>query len=139
MSTPYLILLLLGLFGVGETTYLLYCRTGRQPAACPIGDRAHCRAVLESKYNSAFFGIHNDLLGVVFHTCIVAAAGYALVTGSLPTQAFLGLRLAIGGSAAFSVYLVYVQSQVLKQWCFWCVLSALTTWTMAVVVFGFLN
>ena len=89
---------------------------------CPIG--FDCDRVIRSDYSS-FFGIPVEIIGLAYYGLVFL--GYGLSTAlpgffgptislfllSLTTIAFL-----------FSMYLVFIQGVVLREWCSWCLSSA---------------
>ena len=134
--TPFAVnflLLVLAASGLIETLYLIDKRYHAEAPACPIGDKGKCMMVLESEYNS-LFGIHNDVLGLMFYIGVAAISLFLLVTPSAPPIVTLALQMMIAGGSVMSVFLVYLQWRVIKAWCFWCLLSAITTWVMGGVV-----
>ena len=89
--------------------------------------------VLESKYNR-IFGVHNDILGLLFY--IAASILTALVVievGPLGTWNFL-FSLMVVGAAIMSIAFTYLQWRVIKSWCFWCVMSAITVAIMVLII-----
>ncbi len=126
--TAYAILFTMAAIGISETVYLI--RTRREENArvvCPIG--GGCNSVLESKYNK-LFGIHIDILGLLFYSS--SAILMALVVIEVgPVEAFSGIvALLVLGAALMSTWFTYLQWRVIKHWCFWCLMSALTVTVM---------
>lgn len=129
-----IIILLLSLFGVCETAYMMRTRLTKRPAVCPMGKEASCSEVLESKYNT-FFGIHNDFFGFAYYATVVLLSLF-LNIGFGPANYIKALLiLAITAGASMSIYLTYVQARILHAWCFWCLTSAATTWLLAIFIF----
>lgn len=96
-----------------------------QPLVCPIG--FDCHSVIYSSY-SKFFGIDITTLGVGYYGFIAALYTLFLVFGaSLPDYLYVIGFLFSVGAVIFSFYLIIVQSLVIRQWCLWCVLSAITS------------
>ena len=127
-----MVILVLSLLGLVETGYLISCRLRKQRPVCFAG--THCSLVLESDYNN-LFGIHNDILGFLFYVaCGMLSLLLMMTVGSTELELFL-LRIVVGFGAVMSVFLIFLQWKVIKAWCFWCLVSALTTWVMAAVVF----
>lgn len=89
---------------------------------CPL--RADCDAVINSGY-SKFFGIPVEALGIFYYGLM--AIGYAsfLIYPEIisPLTSFTILILSIL-AFLFSLYLTYIQAFVLKDWCFWCLISS---------------
>lgn len=117
--------LLLGLTAAGaiQALYLLRKKMTKKIPVCIIGEE--CGKVLESKYNK-LLGIPNEVLGLIFY--IVAAL---LVV--LQWKTLLDITIFAGGF--FSLILIYLQWRIIKAWCFWCLMSAITVFLMVVVDF----
>ena len=128
--TSFALLFTLSCLGIAETVYLIRKRLAAEKPFCPIGG---CEQVLTSKYSKMFI-IPNDVLGLMFYI----AAGFVTVFLFLeaPPDWFwlLGIRVMVGFGAIFSIFLTYLQWRVIKAWCFWCLMSALTTWLMGLIL-----
>lgn len=129
--TPHALLFTLACIGISETVYLIKKRRQEEAPACFVGQ--DCHVVLTSKYNK-LLGIHNDLLGLVFYV-IVAIVTALLVLEFQPFE-FLDLfiKATIFVGSLMSLYFTFLQWQVIKAWCFWCVMSAMTVCFMAAIV-----
>jgi len=111
-------LIVLAIFGIYIAGYLIYKRTTKKPLVCPVG--GDCEAVVSSKYGKTF-GVKNDLTGILYYIFIlVLALHLGFFQGFYPLWAKIITFLAF----LFSVYLVYIQARVLKQYCFYCLTSA---------------
>lgn len=130
--TPHALLFTLAAIGIAETSYLIKIRRLGQKAICPI-QASDCHIVLESKYSKTL-AVHNDLLGMLFYL-VVAVVAAALVIGT-PYANLLDtfVKLLILFGTFFSAYLTYLQWKVIKAWCTWCLMSALTVYLMLVIV-----
>ena len=131
--TAHATLFTLSAIGISETVYLIEKRKKLEQPVCPIGK--DCSKVLESKYNH-LFGLHNDVVGLVFYiaTALLTAL---LVIGwlqNLQTYFDLTLRLMVVAAAGTSFFFTYLQWRVIRAWCFWCVMSAITVLGMFVIV-----
>jgi uncharacterized membrane protein len=127
----FALLFSLAAIGVSETVYLIRQRKHSQHAFCVIGQG--CTQVLESKYNT-FLGIHNDVLGLVFYAGMgIMTALYVLGVEPLWVIDRLTMLMVAGGASA-SLIFTYIQARILKAWCFWCLMSAITTWLMTIIV-----
>jgi len=113
-------LIVLALLGIADSGYLIWKRARKEELACPIGGH-DCNIVVESKWSS-MFGVKNDILGLVFYLFLIAGAFLLL-------KEFQFVRYVIFAASALallaSAYLFYVQSRILKKYCFYCLLSAL--------------
>lgn len=128
--TALALIFTLAAIGISETVYLIKKRRQNDKPVCFIGE--DCHAVLESKWNK-ILGIRNDILGLFYYLVVSAVA--ALLVLELETN-FLNqaLILLLLSGAAMSVYFSYLQGAVIKKWCFWCLMSAFTTWTMLAIL-----
>lgn len=138
--TPLALLFTLSAIGISETIYLIRKRKAEEVPVCFIG--SGCHDVLESKYNK-ILGIHNDILGLVFYifVCTMSALilagqdGSQILFGYFPVELLklIDVIVIILG-AAMSVYFTFLQGVIIKKWCFWCLMSATTVFTMTVIV-----
>ena len=129
--TPHALLFTLAAIGIAEAVYLIRKRMAMEKPVCILGEE--CHVVLESKYNK-IFGVHNDVLGLAFYITVSFITAF-LVIGVEPIVLWVLLaNLAIGGGAVMSFFLVYLQWRVIKAWCIWCVMSALTIFFMGLIL-----
>src|SRR3989344_3245126 len=122
----FIIIAALGGFGVSANIY--YAKRNKQQLVCPTG--SDCNAVVTSKY-SKFFGIPLEYLGMGYFLTV------ALVYGSLifdPTiivgSGRLFLIMLSTAAFFFSSYLLFVQAFLLRQWCIWCILASMFSYTV---------
>ncbi len=115
-------LIVLGVLGMVDTAYLIWKNSRKQPMVCPIGD--DCNVVLESKWNKTFF-IRNDILGLLFYIGIIIGAILLFFDsdGIVKTILIIGSGIAV----LFSGFLVFVQAKILKNYCFYCLISSFIT------------
>jgi uncharacterized membrane protein len=122
----YLGVISCGIIGFCISIYIYFTKQRKQTHAmvCPVG--GHCDAVITSKYGKTF-GIENTLLGMLYYGLIVLYFLLGWLGITLPQPEVLGLlvKLATVGGFLFSVYLISVMQFKLKQWCSWCVGSAI--------------
>lgn len=98
---------------------------------CPVG--FDCDEVLRSSYGT-FFGIQNDRIGRYYYLSM--ASFYLLhLFIDLPENLVFATLLLSGIALLFSLYLVFIQLFVIKQWCSWCLGSALVNLLLFSVVF----
>jgi len=112
-------LIVLGILGVVDTSYLIWKSRKKQPVVCPIGEK--CNVVLNSKWNKIFF-IRNDVLGLLFYISVIIGAFLLFfdMNGIIKTLLTFGSGLGV----LLSVFLVFVQTRILKNYCFYCLISA---------------
>jgi len=129
--TAFALLFTLAAIGVSETVYLIKKRKMLERPVCIVGD--DCSKVLESKYNK-ILGIHNDILGLVFYLTASFITAFLVIEVESLRFWTLSARLMIFSGAVFSLYLTYLQWRVIRAWCFWCLMSAVTVFLMLIVI-----
>ena len=108
---------IVALFGMLNSLYIGYHRIIGRKIYCPTGEK--CNEVLESKY-SKIFKIKNDILGLIFYLTIFILGFYTYLEYIKISTLFLSL-----GALTFSSYLIYVQANKLKNYCSYCIFSAI--------------
>src|SRR3989339_832528 len=103
-------LIVLAILGIFDSGYLIKKRVKKQPLSCPIN--GGCEKVVESRWNAIFF-IKNDVLGLFYYILIL----------------FLALYL------FFALVLVFIQAKIIREYCFYCLISALINLLIFVNVF----
>ncbi len=117
--------------GISITAYLIRKRKAAEKPICPIG--GDCLSVLTSKYNK-MLGVHNDVSGMIFYILMAFFSGL-IVIGVEPVEIWNQIIVIVVGVATLlSIRFIYLQGIVLKAWCTWCVLSALTVFDMAIIL-----
>jgi len=79
--------------------------------------------VTESKW-SRIFGIRNEVLGLLFFTGMLFSMIYALPPLTPVTTLYLYQLLAAAGALLVSLLLVLIQFFILRDYCFYCLISA---------------
>ncbi|MDP6642136.1 MAG: vitamin K epoxide reductase family protein [Candidatus Nanoarchaeia archaeon] len=116
-------LIVLALLGIIDSGYLTYKHFKREKKlVCPIGD--NCSDVVESDYGKTF-GIKNEILGLIFYLSAFVIGIYLLYDGSLLIKNILLIGSGLG--VLFSGFLTYIQAKILKNYCFYCLISAALT------------
>src|SRR3989338_8540424 len=92
--------------GFGTAFYIFYTKRYRKQLVCPVGSDYY--AVIAVSYGALIFA-------PFFFNGIFLA----------------GLLLASAGAFLFSLYLLFAQAFLLRQWCIWCILSAM----LSIVIF----
>lgn len=129
--TSLALLFTLAAIGISETAYLVRTRMSHTHLVCPIG--VGCEVVLKSKYSRLFF-IPNDIIGLLSYV-VIAKLAALLVIGVEPIHMWLLLlQVLVGVASIASFVFTYLQWRVIKQWCFWCVMSACTLWSMGLIL-----
>ncbi len=111
------ILQIAALFGLFNSLYLISHRIVGKRIYCPTGEK--CNEVLESKY-SRIFKIKNDILGLVFYT-LVFILGFYVSLRYIKIIIFSLSLIAL----IFSSILIYIQAKKLKNYCSYCIISAI--------------
>ncbi len=118
--TTFIVLSAAGIFNAG---YLFVNHRGTKPMVCPLDH--DCNVVLESKWARIFFGIRNETLGLIFYCAlflgIIGTFAFSSYSSLLLTLLFWGTL----GGLLFSIFLVGLQIFVIKDYCFYCMISAL--------------
>src|SRR3989344_1610414 len=99
-------------------------RKKREPAPliCPL--KSDCNVVIKSHY-SKFLGIPIEILGMVYYSLTFLAHLLVILSPSLVLPGTVFFYLVASTIAfLFSLYLLAIQAFAIKQWCFWCLLSA---------------
>jgi len=119
----------LGLFGIGISSYLVYVHYNELTTVCLPG--FECDTVLTSSY-AEMWGIPISLLGLCMYT-LVALLGFWLLFERSERQDLLSLAIyafALSGTL-FTAYLYYLEIFLLHAFCTWCIGSS-------IVMFGLL-
>lgn len=128
-----IILAVLLCIGLLDALYLSYAQYAQSPLICGVLEG--CNAVSASPY-SKIFGIPIAYLGVIFYIGMLKMLFWQHF---IPTLSTWGRRLFVLGAyigAAASVVFVYIQYTYIGAFCIYCLLSAIITWTVAVIVFS---
>ena len=117
--------IILAVFGLIDAAYLYYeHRQENKSLVCPMDH--DCSVVTESKW-STIFGVRNELLGLIFYLGVLLLALSPLVLNVNPEPVKNLLMLATAGGLLFSVFLTAVQIVSIKDYCFYCLISAAIT------------
>jgi uncharacterized membrane protein len=128
-----MIIFILGVCGFMVAKHIRDHKTKNRPLVCMAG--FDCHAVVHSDY-SKFLGAPVELLGMAYYAFITLA--YLLFTlAAMPAGFAWFLAMVSLASFLFSVYLISVQIFVLRKGCSWCLVSALiSTLIFVLVLFG---
>ena len=129
MKKLYIVAALLALLGIADALYLTIEHVTGQSVKCTI--ISGCSAVLSSPY------------AVVAGIPLAAVVGAAYFTVfSLAILALFGYRFAgklllplVGAMFLVTLWLIYLQAFVIREFCQYCLFSALIITTLLVVVF----
>lgn len=108
-----------GIFGLFAAGYITYNRTKNKHMVCPVA--GSCDEVVGSKWGHMFF-INNDVLGVIYYLLII---GIGIYIGFFQGIYFFWAKIITLLAFLFSMFLLHIQINVLKKYCFYCILSAI--------------
>ena len=117
------ILIALAAAGLTLATYLRIKKSRNEQIRCLFKEK--CNLVLGSKY-ALFFGVPTEALGMAYYSLLLI--GFFLMLffpGLVRPDGSLALLLVAAIAFAFSVHQFEVQVLIIREWCSWCILSAL--------------
>lgn len=115
-------LIVLGLLGLINASYIFWKRNKEKHMDCPLN--SDCMAVIESKWSRIFY-IKNDTLGIIFYILVLALSVYLLFTESMLLR--YSLITITFFAVLFSLFLLYIQARIIKNYCFYCLISSFIT------------
>src|SRR5215213_8597309 len=129
MRKLYVVAALLALVGLADALYLTIEHVTGQSVRCTI--ISGCSAVLSSPY-AVVAGVPLAMVGAaayfaVFSLAILAIFGYPKVSRLFSVLVIIMFLV--------SLWLIYLQAFVIREFCQYCLLSALITTALLVVVF----
>lgn len=124
----YGLAMLVTLIGLADAVYLTVQHLTGRGVRCTVV--AGCSAVLSSRY-AVIGGMPLAALGAVAYFTAFSCATLALF-GSVRSR--MGLRMMAAAMLGMTLWLLYVQAFVLRAFCSYCLLSALMTFLLAVLV-----
>lgn len=139
-SIPITSLIALGasLTGMWAAVTIFQKKKKKVVMVCPL--RADCDKVVHSTY-SKMFGIPVELLGILYY--VVIGAFYSLVILWPNVFATSALKYVMMLMTLFGVilsfYFIALQAIVIKSWCSFCLLSALSSMTLALCLIGIVD
>lgn len=118
---PYLAFgIVLAALGAVNALYLLRGHR-KKSLICPLNH--DCSVVTESKW-STFLGVRNEVLGIAYYFgVLVLYALFALRPATLERFGMI-LPFMTGGGLLFSAALVGIQAFAIRDYCFYCLISA---------------
>ena len=111
-------ILILSILGIAITLYISIAHILKKKVICPINSKS-CNMVLDSKY-SRTLGVKNEIIGLLYYIGIVIAL--FMTPG---TNTILAVKLISILAAAYSIILLMIQIRVLKNYCSWCITTAI--------------
>ena len=115
--------------GIADTAYLSYTHYKKKSLVCPLDH--DCSVVTESKWGS-MFGIRTELLGFLFYGSLLAGILTSLFIPRFASLIHIVIFFAAAGGLLYSLFLVSIQIFVIKDYCFYCIISALLAFLLFV-------
>jgi len=131
MKKMYFILLFLSLVGLADAGYLTYEYYAKIIPPCTIGSLFDCGTVIKSSYGY-IFNIPVSLWGVVYYS-ILSFTDFVFLMHKKRQWIHIFSIVSVLGFL-FSVYFVYVQIFILKALCFYCMLSAINSFIIFILI-----
>ena len=113
--------ILLSILGVIDAGYLFHSHRKEKPLICPLDHP--CDVVTESKW-ARMLGVRNETLGLLYYVVLFVGIVWAVMAPAASPLLFKLLFFAALGGFLFSLFLVYLQIVVIKNYCFYCMISA---------------
>jgi len=129
--TTFFVMAAMSAINAGYLTYKHY-QSRNKPLVCPLNH--NCSVVTESRW-SHFLGIRNEVLGLLFFCGLLAAMLATIIMPAWQATIHLLLRVGTVGGALFSVLLVGIQTFKIRDYCFYCVISAMLSMLVCVNAF----
>lgn len=136
---PHIILILLGLSGFLLASHIHNKKVTKKKLICPR--KSDCNSVINSDY-SKIFGIPVEVLGMIYYAFVMGSniilgflklALFTLLYDYRPNILFYISLVAV----VFSLYLIFIQAFKIKQWCLWCIGSAVIS--LLISIFSFFD
>ncbi len=125
------IMFVLALIGFFASTYLLITYVTGKPIVC--GTVAGCEIVRGSKQAHTFFNLPTPFLGVIFYSLVIGFLISIAYSKKYVYRKLQALHLLTFIGFCESIYLVYVQGFIIHAFCTWCIVSALTSTSLACI------
>lgn len=122
------IVLLFSILGFISALIIYINNQKKNPHMCPR--KGGCNLVTKGKY-SRLFGFQNDILGMMYYTSLIVLIPFINIDYEVLTFV---RTLSIFGFV-FSIYFIYLQMKVIKSWCMWCVISAISSTVIFINLF----
>ncbi len=120
--SPIPLLVFFSLAGFFDSLYLWMQHLQNKPLMCPLGH--NCTTVTRSEWGE-LLGVRNELLGMLYYSALFVVFCFSLL---LPiyniSLSYLSFGMASVGLFV-SAFLVYIQAAVIKNYCIYCLVSAL--------------
>lgn len=125
--------LILAIFGFAIAYHVWHTKTTKQQLVCIIGKE--CNKTIESEHSETL-GVENTVLGMLYYSFVIIASLVAILYPATLGFTFFstGFLFVVSLAALFSLYLVGVQTFVIKHFCEYCLGSTAIIIAMFVVL-----
>jgi len=113
--------MVLSVAGVINAGYLIWKHQQKKPMVCPLDH--DCSKVTEGKWSRIFF-VRNEVLGTLFFVSMFLASLSLIIFPNFNQNLFLFILIATSGGLLFSLALILIQIYLIKDYCFYCLISA---------------
>lgn len=118
--------------GLIVACYIHYTKRHHKQLVCPVG--SNCNVVVTSRY-AKFLAVPLEYWGMFYYSTIITVYTVLIFAPRLLSKSFLsGFIILTAAAFLFSLYLLFVQAFLLRQWCIWCLLSAMLS--IAIFIFS---
>ncbi len=121
-------IMLVGFTGFLDSVYLTAKRFIGGPIPCFVF--TGCDTVAQSPY-ALLFGVPLSVIGVLYYLSVILLVVFYFGTNQQTAMKVFSLLSVVGFLA--SIYFIYLQAFVIKAFCFYCILSAVTSTTLFVL------
>ena len=118
LTTTFIVLSLAGFLNAGYLTYKHY---QKKPLVCPINH--DCNAVTNTKWGK-MFGIRNEILGVFFYFGMLGSVIVSMILPEFEDKIKIFILIGLSIGLLFSALLTLIQKYIIKNFCFYCLISA---------------
>ncbi|MDP3734262.1 MAG: vitamin K epoxide reductase family protein [Nanoarchaeota archaeon] len=113
-------LLVLAVIGILISGYLMMKHRQAKPLVCPLDH--DCSTVTESKWSHLLY-LRNETLGLLFYLSLIMGTFVSLMYSPLAATIYFLFFLVCALVIMVSSFLVYVQAKIIKDYCFYCLIS----------------
>lgn len=124
----YIFIILCSGIGFWVSFYIYSSKRYKKPLFCPQGE--NCEAVVNSRY-STFMGLPIEWLGMVYFGLIfLSYSSLSFLFNLVGAPIMLWLASISFVAFLFSLYLIFLQAFLIKEWCIWCLLISTVSTTI---------
>jgi|SRR3989344_1852352 len=132
----YLTIIAAALLGFLIAYYIYAHKKSGRKLTCPIN--SDCEVVVRSRY-STLFGVTLEKWGMLYYAAVILFyLGLIFWPTLAAALAVISALIALASVFAFllSLYLTYIQMAKLREWCVWCLGSALVSTVIFLALIG---